>query len=256
MLDPLVVGEKFAVRAGLALENARLYAAARGATRARDEVLAVVSHDLRNPLSSIAICARTLRESAPGGSPEAGMLEAIAESTDWMNRLIHDLLDVSAIEVGRLSIARQPIDLSEIVATAVHMVAGEAASKSLVVHQEIPAGLPTVSADPGRVGQVIGNLLANAVKFSEGDGRITVRARPVASMVEVSVADTGIGIPPDEQSRVFDRFWQSRRTAGRGSGLGLAIARGIVEAHGGRIWVESEPGRGSTFTFTLPGEPA
>ena len=252
VLDPLTVGEKFALRAGLALENARLYAAARRATRARDEVLAVVSHDLRNPLSSIAICARTLREAAPGGSREAGMLEAIAESTEWMNRLIHDLLDVSTIEAGRLSIARRTVSIAEVVTTAVSMVAGEAAAKSLPIDDEIAPELPLVNADPGRIAQVIGNLLANAVKFTDAGGRITVRARPVASMVEVSVTDTGIGIAADEKARVFERFWQSSRTAGRGSGLGLAIARGIVEAHGGRIWVESAPGRGSTFSFTLP----
>ncbi len=251
-LDETVAGEKFAMRAGLALENARLYSAARRATQARDEVLAVVSHDLRNPLSSIAICARTLREESSAGSEQATMLEAIAEATDWMSRLIHDLLDASAIETGRLSIVQRRESLGLIVESAVGMSAGEAADKEITLAVDVEPHLPAVHADAGRVGQVIGNLLANAVRFTEAGGRIGVRARLKAPVVEVSVTDTGSGIPIEEQSRVFDRFWQARRTAGRGTGLGLAIARGIVEAHGGTIWLESEPGHGSTFTFTLP----
>jgi PAS domain S-box-containing protein len=251
-LDESVAAQKLALRAGLALENARLYAAARQATLVRDEVLAIVSHDLRNPLSSIAICARTLLEDVPVGSEQSNMLGAIAEATDWMNRLIHDLLDASALEAGRLSIVSRPESVNRIVTSAVSMRAREAKVRSLTLQTELPEALPVVNADVGRVGQVIGNLLANAIKFTERGGQIVVRARVVAPFVEISVTDTGAGIPRDEQARVFDRFWQSSRTAGRGTGLGLAIARGIVEAHGGRIWLESEPGRGSTFLFTLP----
>jgi PAS domain S-box-containing protein len=251
-LDESVAAQKFVVRAGLALENARLYAAARRATLARDEVLAIVSHDLQNPLSSIAICARTLREDVPSGSEQSTMLGAIAEATDWMSRLIHDLLDASALEAGRLSIVSRPETVGEIVASSVGMRAGEAAAKSQTLSTELPGSLPAVNVDAGRVGQVIGNLLANAIKFTDRGGHITVRGRATAPYVEISVSDNGPGIPLDEQSRVFDRFWQSSRTTGRGTGLGLAIARGIIEAHGGRIWLESEPGRGSTFSFTLP----
>lgn len=251
-LDEAVATQKFAVRAALALENARLYGAARRATLARDEVLAVVSHDLRNPLSSIAICARTLREEVPSGSEQSSMLGAIAEATDWMSRLIHDLLDASALEAGRLSIVNRPESVTGIVASAVSMRAGEAAARSQTLTTELSTALPLVTADAGRVGQVIGNLLANAIKFTDRGGHIVVSAHVTAPYVQISVSDTGPGIPFDEQPRVFDRFWQSRRTIGRGTGLGLAIARGIVEAHGGRIWVESEPGQGSTFSFTLP----
>jgi PAS domain S-box-containing protein len=251
-LDESVAAQKFVVRAGLALENARLYSAARQATMARDEVLAIVSHDLRNPLSSIAICARTLREDVPSDSEQSTMLGAIAEATDWMNRLIHDLLDASALEAGRLSIVSRPESVRDIVASAVSMRAGEAAAKALSLSTELPQALPSVNVDAGRVGQVIGNLLTNAIKFTERGGQVVVRARVSPPFVELSVSDTGTGIPRDEQPRVFDRFWQSRRTAGRGTGLGLTIARGIVEAHGGRIWLESEPGRGTTLSFTLP----
>jgi PAS domain S-box-containing protein len=251
-LDESVAREKFTLRAGLALENARLYSVARRATRARDEVLAVVSHDLRNPLSSIAICARTLR-AKPGADAEATtMLAAIAEATDWMSRLIHDLLDASAIEAGRLSIAARPESLGPIVDSAVGMSAPGAAAKNVVLTMHLPRNLPMVRADAGRIGQVIGNLLANAERFTEPGGRIDVRALLAAPFVEVSVADTGIGIVAEEIPKVFDRFWQSHRTAGRGTGLGLAIARGIVEAHGGTIWLESEPGKGTTVSFTIP----
>lgn len=251
-LEESVATEKFVVRAGLALENARLYAAAQRATLARDEVLAVVSHDLRNPLSSIAICARTLGEDVPAGSEQATMLNAIAEATDWMSRLIHDLLDASALEAGRLTMVHRPESVSEMIASAINMHAAQAAARSITLTAELPAVLPLVNADAGRVGQVIDNLLTNAIKFTDRGGQTVVRARVTAPYVEISVSDTGPGIPPEEQARVFDRFWQSRRTAGRGTGLGLTIARGIVEAHGGRIWLESEPGRGSTVSFTLP----
>lgn len=251
-LDESVASGKFAVRAGLALENARLYSAAKRATFARDEVLAVVSHDLRNPLSSIAICARTLRAKPGVGEEETSMLTAIADATDWMGRLIHDLLDATAIEAGRLSIALRPEALGPIVESAVSMNAPEAAAKQLPISVDLTKGLPQVHADAGRIGQVIGNLLANAVRFTEPGGRIDIRARLDAPYIEVSVTDTGIGIVPEEVPRVFDRFWQSHRTAGRGTGLGLAIARGIVEAHGGTIWLESVPGKGTTVSFTLP----
>jgi signal transduction histidine kinase len=251
LAETRLLAEQFALRAALALENARLYSAARRATKARDDVLAVVSHDLRNPLSSIATAARTLRESPPDDAERVSMLEAIGDATEWMNRLIHDLLDVSAIEAGRLAIVRHTASLADIVAAAITLVNGQAASRSLAIAADIPEGLPPVNVDAGRVTQVMGNLLSNALKFTE-HGSITIRARLSAPNLVVDVQDTGIGIPLEEQARVFDRFWQARRTSRRGNGLGLAIARGIVEAHGGRIWVESEPARGSTFSFSIP----
>jgi PAS domain S-box-containing protein len=251
--DARRVVDEFARAAGLALENARLYGAARRATSARDEVLALVSHDLRNPISAIAMCARILREAPPEHPAEREkMLTAITEATVWMQQLIRDLLDVSAIEAGRLSIERRPAALASIVSTATGMVSGEIEQRSMVLDVDVPPDLPTVNVDDRRIVQVLTNIMGNAVKFTDPGGRIVLRATNTPSGVVVSVQDTGIGIDPEAQPHIFDRFWQVHSTPRRGSGLGLAIARGIVEAHGGRIWVESQPGCGSLFSFSLP----
>jgi len=244
---------QFARGAALALENARLYSSARRATKARDEVLAVVSHDLRNPISAIAMCARILREAPPADDAEREkMLTAITEATVWMQQLIRDLLDVSAIEAGRLSVERQPASIAAIVSTATGMVSGEVEERSIDLRVDIPDATAPVTADASRIVQVITNLLGNAVKFTEAGGIVTIRVRNEPSALIVSVSDTGSGIAPEALPHIFDRFWQARATPRAGSGLGLAIARGIIEAHGGRIWVESELGKGSTFSFSLP----
>ena len=247
---------QFATSAALALENARLYAAARRATSARDEVLAVVSHDLRNPISAITMCARILHEAPPTDTAEREkMLTAITDATAWMQRLIRDLLDVSAIEAGRLSVERRPTAVAPIVSAAIGMASGEIDARAIRLEVDVPTTLPAANVDEARIVQVISNLLGNAIKFTDTDGRITVRVREGDGMVTISVQDTGIGIEPGAVPHIFDRFWQARATPRRGSGLGLAIARGIIEAHGGRIWVESELGRGSTFSFSVPAVP-
>ena len=251
--DAQTLIERFAGGAALALGNARLYSAARRATSARDEVLAVVSHDLRNPISAIAMCARILREAPPTDTEERErMLTAITEATVWMQQLIRDLLDVSAIEAGRMSVDRQPGSLASIVSTATGMVSGEIEQRSIqLVVEPVDEGL-AVNVDTSRIVQVITNLLGNAIKFTNAGGTVTVRAQREPTAIVVSVTDTGIGIDPDAVPHIFDRFWQARATPRRGSGLGLAIARGIVEAHGGRLWVESQLGKGSTFSFSIP----
>jgi PAS domain S-box-containing protein len=248
------LAEKYAALAATTLQNVRLYGVARQATRARDEVLGVVSHDLRNPLSAIAMCARVLKENPPSDPAQREeLLQTIRESTDWMNHLIQDLLDVASIERGRLALEVRPAEPSQLALQALHMFELEAREQGIALEVKLPTNLPLVSADAARVVQVLGNLVRNAIKFTPRGGRITISADRGESAVQFAVADTGRGIAPEHQARIFDRYWQSAegdRT--RGSGLGLSIARGIIEAHGGRIRVESAPGHGSTFAFTVP----
>jgi signal transduction histidine kinase len=160
---------------------------------------------------------------------------------------------VSRIEAGALSMEKEDVQIHTLLQEAIEAIRIQTSRHSFVL--EAPTGLPRALADPRRIRQVVHNLLENAVKYSPDGGQITVRAKPASQHLTVSVSDQGIGIPRQYQNRVFERFFQvdsaSTRRAG-GSGLGLAICRGIVEAHGGHIWFESDPGRGSTFYFTLP----
>jgi signal transduction histidine kinase len=248
------LGEKFAQLSATALQNAQLYEAARHANLARDEVLGIVSHDLRNPLSAISMCARVLEESPPANDANRReLLATIRESTEWMNHLIEDLLDVSNIERGRLSLEVRPEEPSQIALQALHMFEVEAEANGIALEARLPTNMPLVVADRARVVQVLSNLLRNAIKFTPRDGRIEICAEARDRSVVFSVTDTGPGISAEKQARVFDRYWQSSAGARqRGAGLGLSIAKGIVEAHGGRIWVRSVPGEGSEFAFTIP----
>ena len=248
------LAEKFATVAATTLENARLYSLAQSATRARDEVLGIVSHDLRNPISAIGMCASVLEENSPENpATRAELLGTIRESAEWANRLIQDLLDVASIERGQLSLQVRPQDPAQMILQALHMFEVEAQQHGITLTASVPTNLPLVNADSTRIVQVLGNLLRNAIKFTPEGGRITVSAEESEGKLVLAVRDSGIGIEPDKQMKVFDRYWQSSDGARtRGSGLGLSIAKGIVEAHGGRIWVESTPGEGSTFAFSLP----
>jgi PAS domain S-box-containing protein len=252
--DRRTLAEKYATSAATALENARLYDSAQRANRARDEVLGIVSHDLRNPISAIAMCVRVLKENPPADPAErAGLLDTIQESTDWVNRLIADLLDVANIERERLSLEVRPHEPSQLALQAIHMFEVEARQHGIALEARLPTNLPLVAADGARVVQVLGNLLRNAIKFTPREGSVVIAVEPRDSGVLFSVTDTGPGIGAERQGRVFDRYWQDSVGArSRGSGLGLSIAKGIVEAHGGRIWLESEMGKGSMFAFTIP----
>ena len=253
-LDAMDLALRLAIHASLALENARLYRSAQQATRAREQMLSVVSHDLRNPLSAIAMCARVLRDAPPeDGRERAALLSTIDDSTEWMNRLIQDLLDVASIEAGRLSLATQPERPRSLVTAALQMFEVEAAERSIELRADVPGDVPTVLADEGRVVQLLGNLVRNALKFSPDGSSINVGAALRDGEVVFSVRDHGPGIAPESLPRVFERYWRAAAGARhRGAGLGLSIARGIAEAHGGRIWVESTLGQGATFYFSLP----
>ena len=238
-------------------EQGRLLEAARRAARMRDEVLGVVSHDLRNPLSVVRMCVSTLLDDPPPPIDTAReLVREMSNSVDWMERLIQDLLDVASIEAGRLRLDRQMLDATASFDEAAALARSLADRSGLEVRATRPATLPSVLADPDRVLQVFANLVGNAVKFSSRGGSISLSAATTDHYVLFSVSDTGPGIDEMERDRLFDRYWQAQRLGRRGgAGLGLAIAHGIVDAHGGEIRVESEPGKGSTFTFTLPVAP-
>jgi signal transduction histidine kinase len=245
--------EDLARRAALSVENARLYHEANQATRARDEMLAVVAHDLRNPLNNISMAASLLLEimSAERAS-ERRQVEVIQRSAERMNRLVLDLLDLERIEAGRLALDPRPELPFVLVHDSVEQLKPLATARSLNLEADAARELPVVLADPVRVQQVISNLVGNAIKFTPEGGTVTVRAERDRDVVRISVIDTGPGIPAQQLPHIFGRFWQADAADRRGLGLGLAIAKGLVEAHGGRIWVESREHLGSTFFFTLP----
>ncbi len=247
------LAEELALRAAFALDNARLYATARQATHERDHALGVVSHDLRNPISAIGMSARALLGSiAPGDTTKRELVQNIMASQDLTQRMIRDLLDVASIQMGRLSVERRTEALRPILDRAMALFVREAEERDIALTLQAEPALPDVSGDPERLLQVLSNLVANALRFTERGGRVTVGARRAGDEVEVSVADTGAGIPTANMPRIFERYWTVRGNAPKGgTGLGLAIARSIVEAHGGRIWAESEVGKGSTFRFTV-----
>lgn len=250
------LAEELARRAALAIDNARLYLEAQRAIRARDDVHRIVAHDLRSPLHGIRMVLDLVDPSAHPETEETKAREYLAlarQAAGQMDRLIQDMLDVARIEAGSLAIECEPESASALVAEAVAFHRPLAAERSLeIVAGRIPSDLPRVRADRQRILQVYGNLIGNAIKFTPPGGRITLRAEADAGGVRFSVSDTGPGIRAEHLPHLFDRFWQVKRGGGGGAGLGLPIAKGIVEAHGGQIWVESAVGVGTTFHFTLP----
>jgi len=247
----LALAEELARRAAAAIDNARLYHEARQAVAARDGVLGIVSHDLRNPVLAVSMVADALRGLLPDGKGQE-YIAMIKRTMAEMDRLIEDLLDVTRIDAGRLPIEPEPHSAAALVAEAVELLRPVALERSQILEVSVAENLPAVHADRSRVLQVLSNLVGNAVKFSPEGGRITLNCVAAGAEVRFSIADSGPGIPEEHLPRIFDRFWQARHVRRGGAGLGLSIARGIVEAHGGRIWVESSPGAGATFHFTLP----
>jgi signal transduction histidine kinase/CHASE3 domain sensor protein len=227
-------------------------ALAEGAVRTRDKVLGIVAHDLRNPLGAILTSSSFLLDIQLPEEGRTKQLQIIHRSSVRMNRLIQDLLDVARIESGGLAIDPRCVEVAPLVTEACQFHAGAAAEKGVRLDCKVAEGLPALHADEDRLHQVFANLIGNAIKFTDGRGKVIVMAEAVGSGVHFSVADTGPGIPDEDQPRIFDAHWQAGATAHLGSGLGLAIAKGIVETHGGRIWVESAPWVGTTFHFTIP----
>jgi signal transduction histidine kinase len=248
------LAEELAGRAALALENARLFADARRATAAREHILSVVAHDLRNPLASIAMGAEmALHLMPPGGDSYAReTLAGIQASAAQVHRLVEDLLDVGRLEATDAPLQTVDLFAIDLLEQAEAMLRPLAAGRAMELRLECADEELLVHADSVRVIQVLSNLVGNAIKFTPSGGSITVRAEAAEEMVRLSVIDTGPGIPAEHLPHLFGAFWQADPTDRRGAGLGLSIASALVAAHGGRMWVESEVGVGTTVHFTLP----
>ena len=251
------LAEELARRSAMALDNARLYRKARAAIDARDDVLAVVSHDLGNPLSAIRIGTTLLLSALPEEERETGgwkHLVGIRNSAEQMERLIKDLLEVKRIEAGQFSVERDKVSVAPLVDEAIELLSGIAEDKQITLRSAVPDRLPAIYADRERILQTFSNLVGNAVKFTPAGGEVRIEATARGEEVVLSVVDNGPGIAPADLPHVFDRYWQAkaRRRGRQGMGLGLVIVKGIVEAHGGKVWGESELGAGSRFSFSLP----
>ena len=246
---------------GIAVENARLAQQAaevkilREVDRLRSELIANVSHELRTPLGLIKISASSLlmEDADFDRAIQQKFLQSISEETTKLERIVEHLLDLGRIESGRLQLDKQPTDLGRLISNTVTSMEALLSRHRLVT--DLPEGTLTALVDAKRIEQVLRNLLDNAIKYSPDGGMIAVQAFRDDAKILVAVSDEGIGIPAEEWDRIFERFHRveneiTRRM--RGAGLGLAVCRGIVEAHGGRIWAESQVGSGSTFCFTLP----
>ncbi len=222
----------------------------------RQEFLASVSHELRTPLAYLRGYSQALADGLVTSPEEQSRYHRILlDESLRLSRLVDDLMDLAQMQAGRLALAREPTDLREVIGRALAKVEPKAKAEQVAIRTEIPAELPPVWADPGRTEQVLLNLLDNALRHTPSGGTIAVAAESDRSQIRISVTDTGSGIAPDELPHIWERFYTADKSRARGRsghGLGLAIVRSIVTAHGGNVGVESRPGEGSTFWFTLP----
>ena len=221
------------------------------ATLVRDEMVAIVAHDLRNPVHTITMAAAALSSGASPPAQAERLVRIIQRTSSGMETLLNDLLDISRIEARTFATARRLVDLQALLGEARDALEGHAREKGVTLDINVPTAALSVMGDAPRLMQVLSNLVGNAIKFTPVGGTVTVGVRVLESEVEVCVQDDGPGVPDEQLTHIFDRFWQADRTR-VGAGLGLPISKGIVEAHGGRIWAESSPGHGMTMRFTLP----
>jgi len=263
--------QTFAAQAVIAIENVRLFNETReksgqlevanqelaAASRHKSEFLANMSHELRTPLNAIIGFSDVLEQKMYGAlnDQQSDYVRDIAGSGRHLLDLVNEILDLSKVEAGRMELEPSEFALAETIRDALAFVRERAVRHDIELTEDAPADLGTVVADERKVRQVLLNMLSNAVKFTPDGGTIGVSARRLDGEVQVSVRDTGIGISPEDQSKVFEEFQQVGKPTDRsreGTGLGLTLAKKFVELHGGKIWVESEVGKGTTFTFAIP----
>jgi signal transduction histidine kinase len=256
--------QTLATQSVLAIQNARLFREIEeksrqieAASQHKSEFLANMSHELRTPLNAIIGFSEVLGEKMFGelNEKQAEYLQDIHTSGRHLLSLINDILDLSKVEAGRMELELSTFNLPLAIENALTLVKERATSHSITLDLNVDEGLGDFVADERKIKQILLNLLSNAVKFTPEGGRVSVRALPADGFVEISVSDTGIGIAPGDQEAIFEEFRQVGTNYAQkreGTGLGLTLARKFVELHGGKIWVKSEVGKGSTFTFTLP----
>jgi signal transduction histidine kinase len=251
--DDVVMAEDLARRAATAIDNARLYEQAQRAVQVRDDMLAIVTHDMRSPLSAIVTAAAMQVATAPAdenGTKIRQRAESIQRAAEHLSRLVRDLADIGQIDGGRFAIERTPQDVAALTREVVDALKPAADQRGARLNVEISGVVPSIDADGDRVVQVLSNLVMNAIKV--GASHVKLRLEPRAEDVLFSVSDTGPGIRREDLPHMFDRYWRGKSAHYKGTGLGLAISKQIVDVHGGRIWIESEIGVGSRFLFTLP----
>jgi len=255
--DRVQFAGQLAGHAAMAIENARLYEQVQQANRAKTEFVSFVAHELRTPMTSIRGYAEMLLKGMFGelAAQQEQFIQTICSNVKRMQVQVSDLQDVSRIESGHLALAMQPMALQDALAEALQSTQGQVKARSQQLMLEVPGDLPLVYADSARLIQVLINLLSNAYKYTSEGGYIRVRAWQQDGYVHCAVSDTGIGISPDDQAKLFTKFFRSEDPAAQempGTGLGLCIVKNLVELQGGQIEVESQLGQGTTFAFTVP----
>jgi PAS domain S-box-containing protein len=224
---------------------------ANAAKRLRDDMIAVVAHDLRNPVHTIALAAATLASDRLADAQRPRLLSIIRQTALNMGRLLDDLLDMSRMDSGTFALSRSRVQAKSLLAATLEQFEGRANERGIALDVDLDCDLE-ILGDHDRLAQVLSNLIGNALKFTPSGGRVEVRCDASEEGVVFCVRDTGPGIAAAHLPHLFERFWKANAASAGGAGLGLAIARGIVEAHGGRIWAESKPGAGTTFRLTVP----
>lgn len=244
--------QELAWHMAISIDNSRLYDDSKRAIRVRDDVLGIVSHDLKGPLTAIGMSAQLLLKRV--GSDSIATAERILRSAEAMGRLISDLLDLSKIEAGHLSLERKSCLVTELIEDVVETLAPIAEKKMISIRKSVPDSKTELTCDRDRIAQVLSNIVGNAIKFTPEKGKISIGVKVDSHEILFWISDSGPGIRDEELSNIFERYWQARasKKIGEGSGLGLFIAKRMIEAHQGRIWVNNNPDHGSTFYFTIP----